>query len=76
MATTESTKSKSNFTKKLIIAEQVVILTAIVAGVSFYGGMRFQSYQNAKTAAAIHDAVKAATTPATAPNAVAQASKN
>ena len=62
---------KSNFTRKLVIAEQVILYTAIVAGIGFYAGHNYAQAQSSKTAAAIHDAVKAATTPAP----VAQASK-
>jgi hypothetical protein len=64
---TDLTKStpvrKSNFTRKLVIAEQIVLYTALVAVGAFYLGTQYQNRQVADRQAAIHDALKAAATP-------------
>lgn len=57
-------KSKFNVKRALIITEQLALYTAIVAGLGFYAGTQFNARQTADRQAAIHDAVKAAATPA------------
>ncbi len=58
---------ESKFKKFVIMTEQVVLYTAIVAGIGFYFGTQYQAKQTAHTQAVVHDAVKAATTVASVP---------
>ena len=58
---------KSTVKHTLIVAEQVLLYTAIVAGLGFYAGSRYEARQTANTQAAIHDAIKAAATPIAVP---------
>lgn len=61
-------KNQINKIKKIVVvAEQVVLYTAIVAGVGFYLGTQFQAKQNAKIQATVHDAVQAQTAVAAIP---------
>jgi hypothetical protein len=53
-----------NIKHYLLVAEQVILYSVIVAGMAFYGGTQHQAKQDASTKAAIEKAVKAATTPA------------
>lgn len=50
---------ESKFKKFVIMVEQVVLYTAIVAGIGFYFGTQFQAKQTAHTQAVVQDAVKA-----------------
>ena len=60
---TKSTPVRKSLKTKLVIAEQVVLYTAIVASIGFYAGNQFNARQTADRQAAIHDALKAAATP-------------
>ena len=63
---TKSTPVRKSLKTKLVIAEQVVLYTALVAGVAFHFGAQYNQHQVADRQAAIHDAVKASATPAAA----------
>jgi uncharacterized protein HemX len=63
---------KSNINTILAVSGWAVIFTALVAGAVFYFGYQYRASEQAKTSAAVQDALKAA---APAP-AVAEASKN
>jgi hypothetical protein len=70
----KSDSPKSNKISKSLIAAFIgwgLIATALVAGTGFYAGYQYKATQEAKTKAAVQDALKAVQTPAP----VAQASK-
>jgi len=50
---------KNKVKKIVVIAEQVILYTAVTAGIGFYFGTQFQAHQTAKTQAAVQTAVKA-----------------
>jgi len=73
MATNNAPSLKSNKSITLLaIAGWSIIFTVIVAGTGFYCGYQYRTSEQAKTSAAVKDALKAAQ-PAPA---VAEASKN
>jgi uncharacterized protein HemX len=74
MANTPNVPKSNKISTKFIlgIAGWAIIATAIVAGAGFYFGYQYRASEQAKTSAAVKDALKAAQ-PAPA---VAEASKN
>jgi hypothetical protein len=60
MATNTTTSVKSrNKSFTVAVVETAIIASLVIAGAAFYAGYQFKSYQDAKTKAAVQDALKA-----------------
>jgi uncharacterized protein HemX len=73
MANTPNVPKSNKISTKFVlgIAGWVIIATAVIAGAGFYFGYQYRASEQAKTKAAVQDALKAVQAPA----ALAQASK-
>jgi hypothetical protein len=68
MANTPNVPKSTKISTKFLlgIAGWVIIATAVVAGAGFYLGYNYKASQDAKTHAAVQDALKAVNAPAIA----------
>jgi hypothetical protein len=60
-----NTPSVQSRNKSFVVAviETAIIAALVIAGGAFYAGYQFKSYQDAKTKAAVQDALKAVQAP-------------